>query len=285
MLLCKYARKTGLCLVFFVVGCSEPTFRLVGTAPGPIEQVALLDSSAIGVVQQAHAQFRDRLSELSELQSGALDSLSNRAESLKGPIAAAQRRFREAQNKYRQAFAGLQRYRSFGGNPVFTEEDMDVRPEKMLSEIADRFYNGRAFSLEVESRMRVYIRETLVPLNRDVRVLRARVRQLQRSQSGSKEARDEVLAAFSQRREALVEQTNEHILDKVSQRLLDEAKVDSTGTFAFHPVKKGRYCLYAPHPLPKAYLILLNVQQHTYQDLAASANVNLLVSEEDASDG
>ena len=264
--LCLF-KRARLCLALFIFGCDTPVYRLDGQVPGDVENVQLLDSTAVALLDSLRGAYGREAEGLRRNARAALDSLSAGAASLNRPLKLARQRYQTTGRRYREAFAGMQQFTSFGGNRIFSETDLAVSTSQLLREISDRFYDGKAFSLETEAEARRYIREKLVPLEREVNRARNQVARFRKSQSGSVEAQKRAEEDFSRRREALLEQWNQHILDTFEGRVLAQAHVDSTRRFLFAQLPAGRYHLYVPQPLPEAWLIPVVLRSHLQQNL------------------
>jgi len=151
----------GFCLAFFIFGCGLPHYRLEGKVSELVGEVILLDSMAVSVLDSIQMSYHAEVKTIAGKRAAALDSLTKGTSARNRPIVTAHRRYNEARAKYREVFGRLSRFRSFGGNPIFSNEDRGISTKKLLAEISDRFYNGRAFSLEIEGQIRRYIRQNL----------------------------------------------------------------------------------------------------------------------------
>lgn len=269
----------GFCLVIFVGGCGEARYRLEGKAPDGIEVVMLLDAAAQESVRLIQERYHQEMGDLKKNTQIALDSLQAGSVSLNRPLAQARLQYQNARRRYREAFSGLSRFTSFGGNPIFSNDDLALKANTLLSEIADRFYKGKAFSLETEGEMRRYIRKQLVPLERTINRARTRVNSLQRSQKGSARAREQVEADFQAQRAGLLDRSNQAILAGLGERKLLEVSVDPTGAFVFSDLSVGRYHLYVPEPLPQAWLVPFEMQGHIWQELGKGNKTQLLIEQ------
>ena len=273
----------GFCLAFSFLfwGCGTPVYRLEGQVPAGIGQIGLLDSTASAALEAIHRDVVGAQENLAQQLVAALDSLEAAVSALDAPIQGAQRAHREAQEKYRQAFLPLLRFQSFGGNAIFGEEDAQVATQALLKEIANRFYKGRVFSLETEAEIRRYIQRTLQPLEQEVARTQGRVAQLRRSRSGRAEDRSGLEAVFEERRQSLVAEANQQILNVLQARQIALSEVDSSGRYRFEKLPLTEYYLYAPHPLPDGFLVPVSLSGHTRQDLGAENMRRLLVVLED----
>jgi len=267
----------GFCLAFFFLGCGEPLYRLEGQVGKEIGKVILLDRSAASVLDSIHLAYVAQAEEINAKRQAALDALSSSTSALNRPIATARTRYSRAQTKYREVFGRLRRFQSFGGNTIFSDEDAGVSTQKLLAEIADRFYKGRAFSLETEGQVRRYIRQNLVPLEKDRNQKRNRLVQLQKSQSGKTKGKDKVEGEFESLGVVLRDSTNQKILTTLANLTLLQAEVDSNRRYRFAKLKPAHYHLYVPQPLPQGHLVPIQVIGHTYYDLSAGTVQNLLL--------
>lgn len=267
----------GFCLAFFFVGCGEPYYRIEGQVGRDVAQVILLDETATAMLDSVRKSYLAKVDAVEAQRRSALDSLANSTSALNGPIARARTRYNQSRAKYKEVFGRLRRFHSFGGNPIFSDEDAGISTQKLLSEIADRFYKGRAFSLETEGQVRRYIRQNLVPLERDMKQKRGRLVQLQRSQSGKTKGKDKVERDFDQKQVVLRESTNQLILQMLDDRKLAQTTVDSTRKFRFRKLKPDQYHLYVPAPLPQGHLVPVDITRHVYQDLGKENLTELLI--------
>lgn len=273
----RFSIIAGFCLAIFVGGCGEARYRLEGKAPDGTEVVMLLDAAAQDSARLIRERYHQEMGDLQKNTQIALDSLQTGSVSLNRPLAQARLQYKNARKRYREAFSRLSEFTSFGGNPIFSNDDLAVKPNTLLSEIADRFYEGKAFSLETEGEIRRYIREQLVPLEKTVNRARTRVNSLQRSQKGSARAQGQVEADFQAQRAGLLDRSNQAILAGLDKRKLLETSVDSTGAFVFSDLSVGRYHLYVPEPLPQAWLVPFEMQGHTWQELGRGNKTQLLI--------
>ncbi|MDP6039664.1 MAG: hypothetical protein QGG64_14030, partial [Candidatus Latescibacteria bacterium] len=217
----------GFCLAFFVYGCGQPHYRLEGQIRVEAAKVTLLDSLALAVLDSAFHAYKQEVRLLDERKVTVLDSVEKSTSELNGPIVVANKQYQTARAKYRGVFLRLHRFQSFGGNPIFIEEDASVSTQKLLAEIADRFYKGRAFSLETEGQIRRYIRQNLVPLERDMKQKQTRLRRLKNSKSGQSKGRDRLVVVFDEMRKVLVDTINKRILRTLLRHEVMQTQVDS----------------------------------------------------------
>lgn len=246
--------------------------------------VSLLDGSAGGVVDSLRKACGEALEGLARDMQAKRDSLRAGGAALGEEIARAEARLKAENARYAAAFQGMERFRSFGGNPIFSDADLELATETLLQEIADRFHRGRAFSLETEAEVRRFVRSRLVPEERRVQRARSEVARLRRSGRGNAADLEALAAAYALKREALREGANREILARLQARVLRRAPVDSTGFYRFTRLPAGGYHLYVPEGLPKGWLLPVALRSHTRQDLAEGNRRLLLVAEEPASD-
>ena len=263
----------------FVIGCGHPHYRLDGRVPGGVSEVGLLDGGAPALVDSLRSSHQQALQDLERWVQAARDSLTADQTAAGEPLAGARAKYESARQRYRSAFERMMRFRSFGGNPIFTGADRDVGTSTLLDEIADRFYRGRAFSLETEGEMRRYIRDRLVGLEQNVERARSAVARLQKAGKGRARAREAVESDYARRRMEAVERGNRELLSALEKRRIHWTAPDSAGAYLFPRLPAGRYCVYVPEPLPQAWLIPVDLQGHTRQDLA-DANLSVLLASE-----
>jgi len=252
-------------LLFFVIchsACGDAHYRLDGQVDEAFADIpsrlALLDSTASQKVTTLHKLYTTSSDSLARSISDALLLIDKELSNTDTPIKTGERRLRSARNAYSGAFKGMEMHVSFGGNRVFGREDQKVRTEVLLEEIQDRFYKGKAFSLETGSQIRRTIREKLIPAEK--RVDRAGV-QLQKRQSARKvvqSRRKTVEQAVSATEADLVASYNRRVLDRIEGGVLTETELDSTGNYSFGNLAEGRYHLFIRTPEPKLLGVLLD---------------------------
>ncbi|MDP6779380.1 MAG: hypothetical protein QGI83_21685 [Candidatus Latescibacteria bacterium] len=207
------------------------------------------------------------------------DSLSEASGTLGSSLRRAVARRKKAAEAYRNAFQGMMRFRSFGGNPIFSNEDLNVSTSDLRKETADRFYRGKAFSLETEEEIRRYIRSRLTSPEKAHYRAKAGVARIRRSTSSTTAAVDKAERQFQAERVALRNRFNQSILGAFDAGVLARAAVDSTGSYAFARVPEGRYHLLVKEPLPEGWLVAVDLRGHARQDFGASNRTNLLIAE------
>lgn len=274
---CLWIKRTaGVFLAVFLIACGQPEYSLRGHAE--IRSVVLLNRSAHAIVDSIQADYA-RLSDLLvQAEKSAVDSMQQHASSLGPSIRRAQNELREANERYAQTFKETVRFRSFGGNPIFSEEDANISTDKLLSEISGRFYKGRAFSLETEGQMRRFIREKLVPIEKIAQDARYRLTRLRRSQTGRQNATGDIEAEYEIKRANLLLNTNIEISQALETVMLAEAKVDSSGQFAFDGIGSGAYFLFGGQADSLDYIVPVRVTSHVYQALVPEAGLPILVA-------
>jgi hypothetical protein len=251
-----------------LASCGRPAYRLDGRVPEGVSAVSLVDTSASGMLDSVRSACDASLGALERDHRSAVDSLEGGMSEIGDRRAKAQAAYRSAEAAYRDAFSGLARFRSFGGNPIFSDADREVATSVLLQEIADRFYKGKAFSLETEAELRRFIRARLVPAERALNRARNASAAARRAQTGAARAQEELAAEHGRKRAAAVARHNEAIRQGLATRILRTAQVDSTGSFLFPKVPEGVYLLYSGDALPDGWLIPLTVSGHRRQELS-----------------
>jgi len=280
---CCYFTAAGLVLAVFLIGCGHPSYRLSGGAQ--LQQVSLLDSTTQISVDSLHAEFRHMMDFLGKSEVAAMDSIAKSASELGPTILNAQQALRRAKDKYASVFEQMQRFRSFGGNSVFSSEDVGVSTEKLLKEIPGRFYKGRAFSLETEGQIRNFIRRELVPLENEVNQAQYRVNRLRQTRSGRSKAKDEMAELFQEKKLRLIESANDDIQKTIAQHRVEDTQVDSMGQYSFSNIKRGVYYLTGGDKDSTDYLIQVLVSAHTYQKISAQIGKPIFVTNKPDSAG
>lgn len=256
----------GFYLAFLLLGCGTPVYQLDGKVFEAAKIVCLLDSTALEQVDFLVQKYQTNRQNLTKAHQASLDSLTSATKSLNGPISTAQRVCQTAEEKYQRAFGRMLLFRSFGGNPIFTQDDMTMSAQSLLSEIADRFYKGRAFSLETEGEVRRYIQQELVPIEQEVKRAQGRLAQLKRSKSGRSDQREQLEKAFEEKKKGLIQSTNEAIQLVFKKSTLLQAEVDKTNGYRFDHLPVATYCLYVPQNESKGILLTLSFTGHMRQN-------------------
>ncbi len=202
----------------FAIGCGHPHYRLDGRVPGGVSEVGLLDGGAPAVVDSLRSAHQQTMQDLDRWVQAARDSLVAVGSAAGKPLAAARAKYKTARQRYRSAFVRMMRFRSFGGNPIFTGADRDVSTSTLVDEIADRFYRGRAFSLETEAEMRRYIRDRLEGLEGNVSRARTAVTTLQEAGKSRAQAQEAVESDYARRRVDAIERGNRELLSAIEKR-------------------------------------------------------------------
>ena len=241
--------------------CGVPRYSLEGVVVPEATRIAILDSTASRKISQIHDLYTRSADSLRRTFADSLAALDNRLAGQAKPIVRAEKRLKSAQNNYAVVFRGMSAFTSFGGNPIFDSSDRKVRTKELLEEISDRFYRGKAFSLETGGQIRRMIRTKLVPAERRVSHSRSILSRLKKDRKAQQAIRsnvaDQVEAATAQ----LVDQYNRRVVDRLEGAVIREATINPAGSFVFDRVPAGRYHLYTPSSKPK--LVEVVVSRHT----------------------
>ena len=256
-----------LWLMAITTACGPSTFRLDGSAPAGVAAVALLDTTAFSLLDSLKGVYALRLADLQRSSAARFDSLTQDAANSGDRLRTARAAYSERRSEYRLAFKGLGRFRSFGGNPVFSDADAEVATGVLMEEIADRFYKGKAFSLETEAEIRRFIRSRLVSKERAVRRSRAAVLQARRSETGASKAKEDLRTSVDQEYRELRSVHNDAIREALVSAIRHTAVTDSSGSFLFGRVSEASYVLYATDAHSSSWLIPVPLQGHRRQDL------------------
>ena len=279
--------RRSVCLLWLTVitgACGPSTYRLDGSAPEGVSAVALLDTRAFGLLDSLKANYALALSDLKRSSAARFDSLTQDAANSGDRLRTASATLSERRSEYRSAFKGLGRFRSFGGNPIFSDADAEVATGVLLEEIADRFYKGKAFSLETEAEIRRFIRSRLVTKEKAVRRARATVLQARRSETGAAKAKEDLHAAVDQEYRELRAVHNDAIREALASAIGHTAATDSSGSFLFGGIPAASYALYATDAHPGSWLIPVPLQEHRRQDLTDLARRMVLIPSPDGHD-
>lgn len=251
-----------LILAICLSACGDPHYRLEGQivpALGGIpSSVALLDSTASHKIASLHALYTTSSDSLARSVSDSLAAIDAELTRMDQPIKTAERRLRSARNAYAVAFKAMDTHVSFGGNRIFEKQDQNVRTETLLEEIQDRFYKGKAFSLETGSQIRRTIREKLVPAENRVDRGETALRKLQRDQKAVQGKRRALEQSVSASESDLVTRYNRRVLDRIEGGVLLEAAIDTARTYRFDKLAAGRYHLYLRTQPPRLLGVDLN---------------------------
>ena len=266
-----------LLLWLFASGCADPAYRLDGNVVTQAGGVAILPNSAEGMLDSLRDTHRKALVSLQQTTAARRDSLSADGKDIESNLARARGRVRSAQKSYYSAFEGIRRFRSFGGNAIFATEDRNIKTKKLLEEIADRFYKGKAFSLETETELRRFIRSRLASVEKKMTRAKSSLTKVKRSRGGNVGELEQLEEDLAKAQRELMEAVNDRILAGLEKMVLRRAKVDSTGSFTFDRLPPGRYYLYAPYPLPSGWLVPIHLEGHRKQGLGGGNTRDLLV--------
>ena len=242
-----------------------------------ISEVLLLDATVQDAVDSLRKVHRQRERALAEGLQSQKDSLAEASGTLGASLSRAVARRGKAQQTYRNAFQGMMPFRSFGGNPIFSSADLDVSTSTLLKETADRFYRGKAFSLETEGEIRRYIRSRLTSPEKALNRARAALARLRRSSSNTTEAVEEAEKQFQANRIRICKIHDQSILGAFEDRVLARAAVDSTSCYLFARVPEGRYHLLVKEPLPEGWLVAVDLRGHARQDFGPPNRSELLI--------
>jgi hypothetical protein len=265
-LLCGTA---GIFLAVFLIGCEESFYRLEGVAQ--TQQIALLDSTTRATMDSFQVQFDSKIEGMARAELAAIDSTAKSASAMRPTIRKAQKSVESAREKYGKTFQRIRQFRSFGGNPVFSEEDAGVATETLLKEIPSRFYKGRAFSLETEGKIRNFVREELVPLEIQVKNAQRRVGRLKNAQVGRSKSAGEISGVFHRQRSDLQKTTLKDMRAALFQHQIGIAEADEDGQYAFNSLRTGQYYLVAGDRDSIDYLVSVLVVGHARQNISPAA--------------
>lgn len=259
-----HVSRSLLLLILGLSACGEPRYRLEAeSVPGDASadsppRIALLDSTASTKIEDVHSLYRDAAEELTREFADSLASIDRALADLEEPVSRAERRLRTARNNYAVIFKEMFAFTSFGGNPIFDRSDRNVATKKLLEEIADRFYRGKAFSLETGRQIRTMIREKLIPAETKVVRARTALARLQQQQKREESLRAEVAGQIDEAKQELVTQYNRRVVDRLAGAVMREAVMDSSGVFRFDLVPQGRFHLYTPGETPTLVDVLVD---------------------------
>ena len=271
-------RLLFLCLVL-LCSCGDARYRLDGQIPSTSPQVALLDSAATDKVRRLHTLYKTAQDSILQIADGEIADVHSRLRESEDALSSAKRRLNDTFTRYRKAFERIKRFESFGGNPIFTDADGRISTKELLTEIADRFYKGKAFSLETGAEIRSFIRESLVPAEQ--RVSRAR-RGLRKVEEGRNTDEAIIVArrrALKENQARLLDFYNQRIVDTLTGAVLAMAPADSSGYYRFDLLSPARYHLYLEKP--SHTLTTIDLHGHGRRDLdPANAHSPLLTDTE-----
>lgn len=265
-------------------GCGDPKYLLeieqtespeASSAP----RVAILDSKAAVKIEEIHLLYTQAADSLDRQFADSKASLDAELETKSKPVKDAERRLRIARNLYTTAFRAMLTFQSFGGNAIFDRSDERVMTEDLLEEISDRFYKGKAFSLETGARIRSKIRESLIPAEKRVINARNAVTRAKRAQRRVADLREKVAGELSGAKQQLLNQFNGRVIDRLAGAIIRDAGPDSSGFYRFDLVTTGRFHIYVPGSNP--ILVEIVVDGHRRIQLRGDAP-SPLISPSDA---
>ncbi len=253
--------------LLFAIGCGQPAYRLEGRVSGEIPEVNLLDDGALELVRSLQDDYERELEDLGLNTQSRQDSLDVDLKSLQSSLAKARANYEPYWRRYRSAFDDMKRFKSFGGNPVFSEEDVNIDVKRLLEEITDRQYGGKVFSLETKGQIRNFIRSRLIPLQKQVNRSRARLARVERHISDNRKQVKRLGDSQSLLNSRLKETHAQIIGEKLQSRIIRKAQVDSNGYYRFQRIPAAHYQVYASHRLPEIWLVSVDVSAHMKLDL------------------
>ena len=232
-------------------------------------RIAILDSTASAKITKIHELFTASADSLEICFRDSLANIDQILKTAKKPIEKARRRLRSSIANYEKTFKLVETYRSFGGNRIFESVDRKKSTVALLEENSDRFYKGKAFSLETGQQIRRTIRKKLVPAESRVARARNSLARLKEERNLWTNTRDEVEGRIVVSRKLLVKRFNTRVADRIEGGVLREADVDSGGTYQFDNLPAGRYYLYLRPPTPK--LVEIHVDGHKHIRISSDA--------------
>jgi hypothetical protein len=251
-----------LAVVLALAACGDSRYKIHGQIALNADHVAILDSTASVKITKIHELFTASADSLEKSFQDSLSSIDATLKQAEKPIKQAQRRLRSSNANYAEAFRLMETYLSFGGNKIFGSPDRKETTTKLLEEISDRFYKGKAFSLETGGQIRRTIREKLIPAERRVARARNGLAKLRKERDRWSSVREEVAGRVAVSRKELVKRFNSRVIDRIEGGVLQEAVVDSNGDYQFSRLPAGRYHLYLR--LPTAKLVEVHVDGHKH---------------------
>lgn len=264
-----------LLLLFLLPHCGDAYYRLDGVLPHDATHVALLDSAATEKADRLRGLYFTSRDSVVRVADQEIAEVKSRLGTSEDDLTQAKARLSEARRRYTRTFEGIKQFQSFGGNAIFANEDRSVPTRNLLSEIANRYYKGKAFSLETGGKIRSFVRERLVPAER--RLSRAR-RQFAKVEGSQKSDEAAMVATRDSLNGELIELSqvfNQRILDTLTGAVLQVVKADSVGYYCFARLSPARYHLYLQSPEPTLVSIVLS--GHARRDLVAQTSSPLLI--------
>ena len=268
----------GVILAVFLMGCELPAYRVSGDSH--TREVALLDSGVKSVVDSVGMELTRSLDVLAAAEKAAADEMTRRASSMDPAIQQARKDLVSLRAKYADAFKKMQAFRSFGGNSVFSEEDIGIDTAALMSQIAGRSYKGKAFSLETEGNMRRFIRRDLIPIENEIQAANARVKRFRNSQADRSQGLEEIALEYNLKRKRLVHDSNQELQKLMGRHRLSVATCDALGQFAFEGVHAGVYYLGVGETPSFDYLVAVDIRTHTFIHVDPDAGPGLWINKE-----
>jgi hypothetical protein len=266
-------RFTLFVAVAILAACGDSRYGIDGqialnTDQAP-QRIAILDSTASAKITRIHELFTVSADSLEKCFRDSLASIDEILAAAEKPIEQASRRLRSSSANYAEAFKLMETYRSFGGNRIFGSVDRKESTATLLEEISDRFYKGKAFSLETGGHIRRTIREKLVPAENRVARARDVLARLKKQRNQWTKTRVEVEGRIAVSRKELVKGFNIRVVDRIEGGVLRETDVDSDGAYRFDKLSAGKYHLYLRPPTPK--LVEIQVDGHKHIRISSDA--------------
>jgi len=246
------ARVYLLALCLLLAACGTPRYRVevqLDRSDQP-DRVALLDSTASRKIQAIHTLYKNAADSVAQVFADSLADLDTMIEGQMAPITKAERRLKTTVDRYASAFREGYGYQSFGGNAIFDASDRKVSTKDLLEDISDRFYRGKTFSLETGRLIRGWIRNKLIPAERNVRQARQTVARLKNARDALKVEREALAGRVSGAKLRLVDGYNRRVLDRLEGAVVLESIPDAQGTCSFGFLLPGKYHIYAPSVTP-----------------------------------
>tara|TARA_Y100000588_G_scaffold193803_2_gene207907 strand:+ start:4424 stop:5257 length:834 start_codon:yes stop_codon:yes gene_type:complete len=251
--------------IIFLCCCGDARYRLDGHVPETTSHVELLDGAATEKIVRLRTLYASAFDSLADVADAEIADVRARLDESESDLEAAKRGVNRASARYRQTFEKMKQFESFGGNPIFGDEDRRVSTRELLSEIADRFYKGKAFSLETGGEIRSFIRESLVPSEQRVSRARRRLRRVESSRETDEAAIVARQGFLVKEQDQLRDIYNQRILDTLTGAVQASAQADSNGYYRFDTLSPARYHLYLRDPVHS--LSTVDLVQHTRRDL------------------
>ena len=239
-------------LILVLQACGEARYRvesvihpLDGAVPA---HIAILNSTAARKIAEIHLLYASASDSLKQTFADSLSAIDKVLAAQAKPIQRAARRLRNARGAYAVAFKAMNVFTSFGGNQVFDSADQKVSTRKLLEDIADRFYRGKAFSLETGGQIRRTIRKKLVPAEQRVASASGALNRLRDERKIQEELREAVAGEVAISMASLLEVYNRRVIDRLEGAVIREVSADSSRVYRFEQVPTGKYHLYTREP-------------------------------------